>query len=339
MLFNIGECTNIVNGAIMLKLDINSKSLEKIEPTDMQQEKLLERYDLQKLIVSSWEVFKNEIGLPASFLIGQEIKPHDSVSDSIDLLAYNQDDSSLIVIELKRDKNKLQLLQSISYAGMVYTWTRDDIISEINKNKIKHYEEARGIVENSDFNNDIKIVLLAESFDPEVIMASDWLKSVYGVDITAFAINLHKIDKSIMFDIEQRYPLKELSETYESRRKKAYIQKSESNITWNDIIPKLKYSFGAKAIELCLKFQQGDPKRRRFGTIRSNYDGFKWISINFRENYINLYTFSKNKESGSITLKKIFGEDIDLIEWQDGWSLIIDQEEKYQKLVSWLKLE
>ena len=91
----------------MLKFDTIAGKFENVPQSNLKENNLLERYDLQTAIVGSWDLFKNEIGFPSAFLIGQEITPDNTTQNSIDLLAYDADDSSLIVIELKRDKNKL----------------------------------------------------------------------------------------------------------------------------------------------------------------------------------------------------------------------------------------
>ena len=103
---------------IVLKFDKDQKTLSKLTETNFQRENLLERADLQTAIISSWEAFRNEIGFSSAVLIGQEINPDDSTSDRLDILALDAEDSSLIIFELKRDKNKLQLLQGLSYAAM-----------------------------------------------------------------------------------------------------------------------------------------------------------------------------------------------------------------------------
>ena len=88
--------------------------------------------------------------------------------DTLDLLAYDSYDSSLIVIELKRDKNKLQLLQALSYAAMVSRWDTDTLLSKIQEEYTTDQEELRELITNSDLGSDIKVVLIAEKFDPEV---------------------------------------------------------------------------------------------------------------------------------------------------------------------------
>ena len=172
----------------MLKFHETQKTFEKLDATEMKAENVLERYDLQEAIIQSWELFKNEIGLPSAFLIGDEINPHPSTQNTIDLLAYDPDDSSIIVIELKRDKHKLHLLQALSYAAMVNTWDSEMLISKINPKCNPDPQELVELINSNELNADIKIILIAEYYDPEVIITSDWLSSSYSINITAFGI-------------------------------------------------------------------------------------------------------------------------------------------------------
>lgn len=322
----------------MLKLNITQKAFEAIEETKLITENILERFDLQKAIVNSWDLVRSEIGLPSSYLIGQEIKPHQSTQDSIDLLAFNPDDSSLIVIELKRDRNKLQLLQSLSYAAMVSHWESDELINKIQKDINPEPEELIDLINDSELSEDVKIVMLSEYYDPEVILTADWLRSTYSVDISAFSISLHKLREDVVINFNQRYPLKELTDVYDVRNKRKEISKNKTNIDWEDVLPKLKYSFAKRGIELCKKFRTGDPSRRRFGNVRTNYDGFVWISLNFREKYINVYLKSDDENSEEI-LKSKFNEQVEISHWRDGLSVIIRNENQFDDLVKWLRLE
>ena len=322
----------------MYKIDLSNKTLDKIDSTILKKETLSERYDLQQFIYNSWESFKNDIGLPTAILIGQEIKPHESVSDSIDLLAFDQDDSSLIVIELKRDKNKLQLLQALSYAAMVATWNSEKLIKIVERGKTNVSNEAIDLIRNTELNNEVKIVLISEYYDPEVIITSHWLSSNYELDITAFSMELHKIDNQLLLEIDQKYPLPELSETYESRRKKS-SDINNNEITWEQVIPNLKYDFARRGIEICKKIKgEGDPKRRRFGDIVKNYEGFNWISLNFREKYINVYTGCDDKLTAKKTINELFGREMRISEWRDGISFNIGENKDFDKLLKWLKI-
>jgi len=46
--------------------------------------------------------------------------------------------------------------------------------------------------------------------------------------------------------------------------------KPHSEVSWEDVLPKLKFSLAKKALELCRNEKEGDPRRRRFTHFRSN---------------------------------------------------------------------
>jgi hypothetical protein len=321
----------------MLKLNTSKNTFETLIQSELRTENILERYGFQTAMVKSWETIRNEIGLPTSYLIGQEINPHRSVGNSIDLLAFNPDDSSLIVIELKRDKNKLQLLQALSYASMIALWNKENLIDAIQKNINPDPTELVDFINNNDLNPDIKIILVSELYDPEVIITAEWLNSEYGLDITAFSVSTHKLEEQIFVSFEQRLPLKELADVYEERGRKNRTSCLKSQETWEDVLPKLKYTFAQKALGLCRKEKEGDPSRRRFVNFRSNYDGFKWIIINFREKYLNIYINGK-PESAEEFLKSKFSSPIEISHWQHGYSFNIDNEKQFDELANWLKI-
>lgn len=322
----------------MLRFDTENHKFQKLEEKDLKTAKILERYDLQKTIVSSWELFKNEIGYPEAFLIGQEIKPHTSTDDSIDLVAYDTDSSSILIIELKRDKNKLQLLQALSYAAMVSKWGVEELVSNIQKESNPSSDELIDLIKDNGISSTIKVILVSEYYDPEVILTADWLSTSHNVDISAFSLNLMSLKEETFLQIEQKYPLKELQDTYITRSRRGRRQSDLPDVEWEDILPKLKYSFAAKALELCRKLKDGDPSRRRFGSIRSNYENLAWVSINFRENYINVYV--KGDFNGlQEYLQGKFKDDMTINSWRDGYSVLVETESQFNDLVAWLKLE
>jgi hypothetical protein len=318
----------------MLEINLKDKKLIKIENTEMKSQKIMERNDLQECIVSSWQSFTNEIGMPDIDYIGKEIYPHNSVKDRIDILAFDRNESNMIIFELKRDKEKTQLIQSISYAGMINTWTSADILSKISKGN----DELRELFSGNEIDFGIKIVLIAEHFDPEVILAADWLKTQHDVNISAYTIQLHKLEEKILFDIEQKYPLKELKDVYEARKRKYDQKNKETKRSWNDVKQKLQYKFGKDAIDyLCKNYSQGDSGRARFVTTISK-DGINNIIINFRYKYVNIYSWASNKEEGKEILKKLFNGNMTINEWQEGLSFNITDEEDYNKLIKWLDI-
>jgi hypothetical protein len=318
----------------MLEIDETTKKLIKINETDLKEQNLLERYHLQEAIVNSWDVFTKEIGLPEIKLIGKEITPHKSVKDRIDIVAFDENDSTIVIFELKRDKERTQLLQSISYAGMVYTWTPEDII-DIIKNDVDK-DELKELFQNEEIDIKIKIVLIAENFDPEIIYASHWLKTAYKLNISAYTVRLYNHNNNILLDIEQKYPLKELSDVYESRRKKTTVTKEE-NKSWDDVKVKLEYDFGRNAVDHLLKNCTGDVIRKRFFSSKSR-DGIDNIIIKFNNKYINIYSTVKDKENGKEILYNVFGNNLEINEWAQGLSFNITKEEEFSKLMRWLEI-
>ena len=104
-----------------------------------------EREHLQAMIVASPEVFFGEIDEAELFVIGQERRPRpDYVGDRIDVLGLDPSGAAVIV-ELKRDRDKLQLLQSLSYAAMMRTWTLDDFVREHATSKESHAGGGQGV--------------------------------------------------------------------------------------------------------------------------------------------------------------------------------------------------
>lgn len=319
----------------MLRYNTNIKSFEPLSKAELKSENILERYDFQQSIVNSWDTVKNELGLPSAYLIGQEIKPHHSVGDAIDLLAFNSDDSSLIVIELKRDKNKYQLLQSLSYASMVAKWDHERLVSEIQRDINPEPGELIDLINSNEINDQVNIILISEFYDPEVIITSEWLIDKYGLEIVCFAVQVLKIENQIFFNFDQRLPLKELSEVYEERTRRPSVNRNNKDITWEDVLPKLRYPFANDALEFCKQFNEGDPSRRRFGSIKKNFQGFKWISVNFREKYLNIYIKGKFNNAESLLREKM-RSNIEISSWRDGYSFEIDSVADFNNFVKWI---
>jgi hypothetical protein len=323
----------------MLEMNSKEKTLVRVVETGLKEENLLERYDLQECIVNSWENFTEEIGLPNIYYAGKEISPHESNQDRIDVLGFDPNDSSFVIIELKRDKQKNQLIQAISYAGMVNTWTSTNVIKILQNQKNPEADsDLLDMFQQGEIDFSIKIVVVAESFDPEVILAADWLKSEYGINIAAFSMQLHKIDTKLLLDIDQRYPLKELSDAYEARKRRQIQQNSgDVSASWDDIASKLSYEYGKDAINKLLKINSGDIKRHRFVTTITK-DDIRNMIFGFRRKYINIYAWTQDKINATTRVQQIFGQSIKVSEWAQGISFNIETQEEYKKMIKWLEI-
>jgi hypothetical protein len=142
--------------------------MEKIPLSDACKER-----ELQQLIFNNWDAFKTEIGEKDLFLVGQEVKPSSNVEDRIDLLAFAQDGTA-VIIELKRHNNKWQLSQALCYAAMVSEWTKE----ERDKKLAEHGRSVQALedhVGENQINGSQRIILIAESYDYEVLITAKWL--------------------------------------------------------------------------------------------------------------------------------------------------------------------
>jgi len=223
-------------------------------------ERILERSDLQEMIVNSWEAFVDEIGFPSLKLIGSELLPHESVGNRIDLLAFDEDQGRPVVFELKRERRKLQLLQALSYAAMVWTWSNEEWARNLPADAD---EDLINSIQNFDPDLSPAVVLIAEQYDPEVILTADWLKQKHDVDVYCFSLGLYKFDNDLFARLQMDYPLRQLQEIYR-RRRASRPSTGETTQSWDDVKGWITYAWGARFIDYCRQIKEGDPSRRRF---------------------------------------------------------------------------
>lgn len=305
--------------------------------TRMKDHSLLERVNLQQAIVNSWAEFTKEIKLPDMQFIGQEVVVNSEAKGRIDILAFDPNDNVLVVIELKRDKNKLQLLQSISYAAMLSNWSSEQLINEAKIQKSPDLEDIESVFYDTQPEKNIRIILIAESFGPEVIISADWLYNQFNMDIIAISLKLFKKRDELYCNLDQCYPLPELQDSYELRRKQKIGRPLQSEKNWEDVIPTLKYDWGEELISRCRIEKEGEPARRRI-RFRSNYEGFKWIILNFSVDCINVYVKGKLDNIDDF-FKDKFKEKIKINSWRDGYSFHVTSRSQYEDLCEWLKIK
>ncbi|EQC48646.1 hypothetical protein M899_1043 [Bacteriovorax sp. BSW11_IV] len=317
-------------------LKFSNNKLIPLTESDLKTNGLLERFNLQEAIANSWKEFTKEIKYPELIYIGKEVIPDNSTLGRIDILAYDPNENVPVVIELKRSKDKYQLLQSISYAAMVSNWTNEMFIQEANKNKNEKAEEIEGIITRSEEDSNVKIILVAERFDPEVIISTDWLIKNSYLKITAISLSVFKKDDDLYFSFDQKYPLPELNEIYELRnRKKSKTVSKDKERSWKDVSDALSYDWGPEFLEKCLKEASGDSNRSRFIHLRKDVDGLKAISFFFRRNYLNVYILGKLEDPDSL-FKSIFSSGVELNEWLEGYSIHLTTRKEYEELCRWL---
>src|SRR5262249_53315460 len=128
--------------------------------------------------------------------IGQEVRPSEIIRDSIDILAIDEEGRA-VVVELKRGSHKLQLLQAVSYAGMIARWSADDFIKTLATTFPQlTADDARIAIEDhigsdiSSINHAQRILLIAEEFDPALLIGTEWLHEKYDVDVRCYRLQL-----------------------------------------------------------------------------------------------------------------------------------------------------
>jgi hypothetical protein len=318
----------------MLKLDPTSKNLEVIASTTLTQAKILERNDLQAAILRSWDTFCSELGLEELYLVGSEIIPHESCNVRIDILALGRDGKP-VVFELKRHHERLQLLQALSYAAMVARWEPQRFLRELGTRHDEEAEELRSLLNDEAFQlGDPQVVLVAEAFDPEVILAADWL-STFGVPISAYAVSAVEYRGDCLISIDQKFPLAGIDDVYV--RRSGRTKGGESVSGWEDALQDIEYPFAQRALNIFRRRIEGSPQRRSFFSIYSG-SPLGRMRITFRRKYLKIYTEDQSPEVEEV-LRERLGPTIPISSWgsettkNSGFTFKIETEDQFDQFL------
>jgi hypothetical protein len=176
----------------------------------MVEAKLWERRDLQALLIGSADVFFDEIGEPL-LILGEEVRPSAVVPDRIDLLALDESGAP-VIIELKRGSHKLQLLQALTYAGMIFRWPEARFAETLADHRHITAEAARDQIEEfltdsaGALNRRQRIILIAEGFDAAVLATAEWLVEQHSLDILCFTLEVLKDGTAEYLNVVRVYP-------------------------------------------------------------------------------------------------------------------------------------
>jgi hypothetical protein len=194
----------------MFKLDVENQQLKALTGISLEGAGYKERADLQKFILNSSSDFFSELGLEV-FVVGEEICPSQTFQDRIDLLAFDPEGKAIIV-ELKRGNNRWHLAQALSYAGMIADWGFDRIRDQVSPDRRQEFDEFLQ-VEADEVNRSQKIILIAEDYDFEVLVAAKWLCESFGVDIVCCQIALSADSQGVQYlSCVQIYPPKAIED-------------------------------------------------------------------------------------------------------------------------------
>lgn len=300
----------------MLKIIRENGTLARLEQRTLTEQGITERYDLQKMMRSSPETFFAEIG-EKLLLVGEETRPTDFVEDRIDLLAVDVQGAA-VVIELKRDSNKLQLLQALSYAAMLSKWEVSRFIEERAKLTGRTPEEAGEELEQfmeeppESLNSMQRIILVAEGYDYEVLATAEWLNSQYEVDIRCYRIELSADGNAEYLNCTCIYPAPELAQHAIRRSRRGIATTSTQCSNWQEILESVGNPAVVKYFETMLAAgcENHLPKRllhiriggvRRFLVRVSRNSAYVWQYARFEDDV----NYWRNKLGDGINLSLV----------------------------------
>lgn len=315
----------------MLRVDPASKTLVPVSSTTLTHENVLERADLQRSIIRSWDAFCSELGYEELFFVGSELIPHDSCDNRIDILALKRDGTP-VIFELKRHRERLQLLQALSYSAMVARWDAARFVKEIGGRAGEDADELRSLLAEEGFElSGPEVVLIAESFDPEVIITADWLAE-FGVPISAFAVSVVDHGGETLISIDQKFPLVGVDDLYVRRSSRS--SKAEPSTSWDEALKNVTFPFAKRAVEVFRNHIGGSPQRRAFHSIYAG-SPLGRLSIAFRRNYLKVYTDDQSPQAEQ-ALRSGLGDVIALTKWgsestkNSGFTFKIETEAQFE---------
>ncbi len=229
----------------MLKIDRDGRSIERLSVKSLHQAGILERRDLQQMIVNNPDSFFEEMG-ERLVLIGREICPSDYVGDRIDLLAVDTK-GQVVVIELKRFEYKLQLLQALSYVAMLADWNIDRFVATRSQFANEPPQAAIDTIRDhvrpkilDDLNRVQRVILVAEAFDFSLLKTAEWLSDTYGVGIRCYRIEYVSDGSAEYISCACIFPPADIVDNATRVRKDSTPALSRTSTSWADLMNEVK---------------------------------------------------------------------------------------------------
>jgi len=298
----------------MLKIDRGNKRLEILKQPTLSEASITERYDLQEFIWNSPTDFFAEVG-EKLFLIGKEIEPSETVQDRIDVLGVDQEGNAVIV-ELKRDKHKLHLLQAVSYAGMISKWTPEEFLANLDDEKVEDLGEFLE-VEQDDINRRQRIILIAEAFDYSVLVSAEWLSENYGVDITCCRLTVatDEVTGAEYLSCSNVFPNPELSQQAALRVRIRRPDRGPKVRDWDEVLNGIENGDVAEFFRN--ELEQGREQYLQHRILRFRVNGTRRINLSARRRLA--YGWQERRFDGDIeTWRKALSKPDGVEEVKDG---------------------
>jgi Domain of unknown function (DUF4268) len=196
---------------------VNAGRLTALPPTTFVAEKVMERKDLQQLLLADISALDNDL-----MVIGEEFGDWEDSKRRIDLLCLDKK-ANLVVVEIKRTEDGGHMeLQAIRYAAMVASMTLDRVIAtyarrikgdDAKERAAKEVLEFLEVdsVDEIELTGDVRIILVSGDFSSELTTAVIYLNK-HNLDITCIRFQPYKLGDTMLIDVSQIIPLPEAAD-------------------------------------------------------------------------------------------------------------------------------
>jgi hypothetical protein len=240
------------------------KQLEKIvNESNFSEMGVWERTHMEEWIAEHPEILGEKL-----FTITTEYDGFDKTNKRLDILAVDKK-GKLVVIELKRDTAETFIdLQAIHYAAYCSTLTLEDVTEIAAEYHTTSKEEIELKINDfissenkdfSDFDNQPRIILVANDFKEDTLAAVLWLRDS-GIDITCVKLDAHKVEKKIVITPNIIILLPEAKQFMMFREQKTKVIASKK--------PNEMSEFWAEILKEVRKLKPEIPEKRPY---KSNY--------------------------------------------------------------------
>ena len=170
----------------MLRIERIGKRL--VSFANLKTRSLEEFYELGDFIANSPTQFFGEIGESLLLVVNGLRTAADDAESYVDALAVDRSGAVVVVI-ITSTQAKSPLARAISSASRIAAWNREELLRRVGP---EGSQNLRGyLAENyRDLNKHQRVLLIAESFSPELLGTASWLAGSYGVGIACVEVTL-----------------------------------------------------------------------------------------------------------------------------------------------------
>lgn len=275
----------------MLTIDPQAKSIQPVPATNLSAENIQERYGLQACIVANPQAFFDEIGEDL-LLVATEASPSTHIDRRIDLLAIDRD-GAVVVIELKRDRHSLQMLQCLSYAALLADWSPHRFVAcrsqLMGSSEDEAAQEVAGFVygDLDTVNQTQRIVLVAEAYDYDVLATGQWLTESHGLDIRCVQIGSNSLHGTTLLTCHRVFPAPQLTDLAVGRKRRRVAAAEPAS--WGEAVQSMRdeaqAAFFSKLID---RGQEGQANRSTL-FFRRNESRMWWVAARSTYSYAMQY--------------------------------------------------